>query len=171
MTGLAIRLAQNTSIHRDGTIFNLSPFEVEMRRRLWWQICTLECRAAEAHGSVSLISEENFDAELPLNIDDEEISPEATEFPRAKTSRTDMTFCLAGFVITRTMCRLNYRPVGGDDRTMSKLKTLEEKVKMVEDCRQKVEECSVNNIKSPHLIDWVTITLSNMMIVSKVSIL
>jgi len=41
MTGLATRIANALGVHRDGAQFGLSPFETEMRRRLWWQVCTL----------------------------------------------------------------------------------------------------------------------------------
>ena len=41
MTGLATRIANAMGIHRDGAQFGISPFETEMRRRLWWQVCTL----------------------------------------------------------------------------------------------------------------------------------
>jgi hypothetical protein len=36
LTGLALRIAQSLGLHRDGTKFGLSPFDTEMRRRLWW---------------------------------------------------------------------------------------------------------------------------------------
>ena len=41
MTGLATRIANAMGLHRDGAQFGLPPFETEMRRRLWWQVCTL----------------------------------------------------------------------------------------------------------------------------------
>ena len=41
LTGLLLRMAHSTGIHRDGDQFGLPPFDVEMRRRLWWQVCTL----------------------------------------------------------------------------------------------------------------------------------
>lgn len=41
LTGLLLRMAHSLGIHRDGLQFGLSPFDTEMRRRLWWQICTL----------------------------------------------------------------------------------------------------------------------------------
>ena len=46
MTGLATRIANAMGIHRDGAQFGLEPFETEMRRRLWWQVCTLGKRAS-----------------------------------------------------------------------------------------------------------------------------
>lgn len=36
LTGLALRISQSLGLHRDGTQFGLSPFDTEMRRRLWW---------------------------------------------------------------------------------------------------------------------------------------
>ena len=41
MTGLLVRIATSMGIHRDGAQFGLAPFETEMRRRLWWQVCTI----------------------------------------------------------------------------------------------------------------------------------
>lgn len=170
MTGLAIRLAQHLRIHRDGTIFKLSPFEVEIRRRLWWQICNLDCRAAEAHGSVSSISEDIYDTELPLNIDDTDINPDTIDPPRSKASRTDMSFCLTGFLISRTMCRINYEPLGGHSPNKSRVKTLDDKLKMIQECREAIKECSFHDIHSTHLVDSVSIAFSELMVVSQTAI-
>jgi hypothetical protein len=46
LTGLVVRIAQTIGIHRDGSHFALTPFEIEMRRRLWWQVCILDARAS-----------------------------------------------------------------------------------------------------------------------------
>lgn len=48
-TGLAVRLAQSLGMHRDGSSLGLSPFDAEMRRRLWWGICILDTPASEDH--------------------------------------------------------------------------------------------------------------------------
>lgn len=41
LTGLLLRMGHSIGVHRDGAQFGLAPFDTEMRRRLWWQICTL----------------------------------------------------------------------------------------------------------------------------------
>ena len=41
LTGLAIRIANSLGIQRDGEQFGLDPYQTEIRRRLWWQVCTL----------------------------------------------------------------------------------------------------------------------------------
>jgi hypothetical protein len=52
MTGLAIRMGQALGLHRDGSNFkNLTPYDIEMRRRVWWSLCMLDVRASEDQGS------------------------------------------------------------------------------------------------------------------------
>ncbi|CAI7617419.1 unnamed protein product [Penicillium pancosmium] len=57
LTALLVRLAQNAGVHRNEIHFNLSPFVVEMRRRLWWCICVLDSRACEDTGYDTRIHE------------------------------------------------------------------------------------------------------------------
>jgi hypothetical protein len=64
MTGLVVRISQTLGIHRDGSHFHLAPFEIEMRRRLWWQVCILDARASEDHGCDPTIVEAQFDTKM-----------------------------------------------------------------------------------------------------------
>ena len=64
LTGLAVRIAQTLGIHRDGSHFGLPPFEIEMRRRLWWQVCILDARSSEDHGCDPTIVEAQFDTKM-----------------------------------------------------------------------------------------------------------
>jgi hypothetical protein len=66
LTGLAVRIAQTLGVHRDGSHFGLKPFEIEMRRRLWWQVCILDARASEDHGCDPTIVEAQFDSKMVL---------------------------------------------------------------------------------------------------------
>jgi len=93
-TGLAIRIAQGLGLHRDGTHFNLPPFETEMRRRVWWVICGIDMRSAEEMGTDLTIVNRTFDTEFPTNINDEDISPESTEMPPAREGLTDTSMAL-----------------------------------------------------------------------------
>lgn len=47
LSGLAIRLAQNFGLHREDSFRGLSKFEMEMRRRLWWELATMDAPSAE----------------------------------------------------------------------------------------------------------------------------
>ncbi|MBE3109187.1 MAG: fungal specific transcription factor domain-containing protein, partial [Acidobacteria bacterium] len=103
-TGLAIRIAQGLGLHRDGTHFGLPPFEVEMRRRVWWLLCALDVRGAEEAGSDLTIVNRTFDTEFPSNIDDRDISPGATEMPVGREGPTDMAVALVRHEII-ALCR------------------------------------------------------------------
>ncbi|KAL4744758.1 fungal-specific transcription factor domain-containing protein [Aspergillus terricola var. indicus] len=107
MTATVHRIAQGLGLHRDGTRFGLSPFETETRRRLWWSIYLLDSRASEYHGIGAQITEDSYDISLPLNIDDEDISPESTTVPKEKPGFTDMTFCLVRCEMTVRYRRLH----------------------------------------------------------------
>jgi len=51
LSGIAIRIAQRVGLNTDGTTFGLLPFEVEMRRRLWWQLILIDHRVSELSGA------------------------------------------------------------------------------------------------------------------------
>lgn len=91
---LAIHLAQALGIHRDGTNFGLSPFETEVRRRLWWNIVSLEESFSEYHGSATACLDRISDTQLPTNIGDNSIYPTMVEWPKPQDCCTEMTNCL-----------------------------------------------------------------------------
>ncbi|KAL5359723.1 fungal-specific transcription factor domain-containing protein [Aspergillus floccosus] len=108
MTALVLRLAQGLGLHRDGTNFGLKPFETEMRRRLWWHICLLDIRSSEDHGTEFQIDDRLYDTRLPLNVNDEDLSPDMKESPQERVGFTDMTFCLIRCDITVALRRIGY---------------------------------------------------------------
>ena len=85
LCGTASRIAQRMGIHRDGAAFNFSPFEAEMRRRLWWNMMVLDFSAAELCGSELAPTVTVGDAKPPLYIDDADISPDSKELPPERT--------------------------------------------------------------------------------------
>ncbi|KAH8682010.1 fungal-specific transcription factor domain-containing protein [Xylariales sp. PMI_506] len=100
LTGLMIRIAQSLGIHREGSYFsNLTPFEIEMRRRLWWVMCIVDLRSAEDQGTELTVAPRSFDTRLPLNVNDADISPDMKEFPKERVGATDMTFGLVRYEI------------------------------------------------------------------------
>ncbi|KAI1264232.1 hypothetical protein F5Y18DRAFT_391457 [Xylariaceae sp. FL1019] len=92
LTALAAHLARGMGVHRDGTLFNLRPFDTEIRRRIWHHLYLLEYRSTEYHGCEPIIMDGTFDVRLPLNINDTDLSPDMTEFPEEREGATDMTF-------------------------------------------------------------------------------
>jgi hypothetical protein len=80
-------------MHRDGSHFeNFTPYEAEIRRRVWWALCALDVRASQDQGMDLIITGGSFDTKLPLNINDADIGPQTKETPKKRESVTDMTF-------------------------------------------------------------------------------
>lgn len=102
LNGLAIRLAKLIGLHIDGACLQLSPFETEMRLRLWWHLCVLESRAPEDQGLQPTVDVMNPKLRLPLNVNDNQICPDMTCLPVESDGWTDMSF----FLIQTESCRL-----------------------------------------------------------------
>ncbi|OJJ66701.1 hypothetical protein ASPBRDRAFT_363783 [Aspergillus brasiliensis CBS 101740] len=95
LTGIAIRLAQRIGLHRDGESLGLPPFEVQMRRRLFWQLLPLDSYAGQTSGTGISLSPDSWDTKQPLNINDDQIFPGMTEPPRDRRGASEMIFCLS----------------------------------------------------------------------------
>jgi hypothetical protein len=89
LTAVLVRVALGMGMHRDGVRYGISPFETEMRRRVWWYIYIVDQRTAEGVGTGPLVAPDSFDTELPTNINDDDISPDSHEMPRAREGHSD----------------------------------------------------------------------------------
>ncbi|RAL03528.1 fungal specific transcription factor domain-containing protein [Aspergillus ibericus CBS 121593] len=94
LRGLVIRAAQSIGLHRDGKQFKLTPLECELRRRLWWHLCSADSRAVEDHGVGMTGKGEFCDTEFPANIDDQRLPASATVPPESQSCWTEMTMSL-----------------------------------------------------------------------------
>ncbi|KAI1106628.1 hypothetical protein F4804DRAFT_340341 [Jackrogersella minutella] len=107
LTGIGVRLAQRIGLHRDGAQFNLSPFEVEERRRLWWTLAGFDRRIGELCGSIITAISNGGNCKLPLNINDADLHLHAKDPPPPHTGATEMMFSLA---------RLEFAKAPGNDK-------------------------------------------------------
>lgn len=107
LTSLVIRIAQGMGLHRDGSHFGFTPFETEMRRRLWWGIMTLDLRSAEELGTDMTINDRAYDTKIPLNIDDVDIGPASTDFPEARVGRADCAVATVRYEICSMARRIH----------------------------------------------------------------
>lgn len=99
MTGLAVGRAIKLGLHRDGEVLGIPPFETEMRRRLWWQICTLDVQTAQDHKSDPCVLESSFNTKLPANISDVGLDSDMSKYPTRLLERTEMLLNLVQFEI------------------------------------------------------------------------
>ncbi|KAK3110563.1 hypothetical protein LTR53_015012 [Teratosphaeriaceae sp. CCFEE 6253] len=95
LTGIAVRIAQRMGLHRDGLDRGLSPFDIQMRRRLFYQLAPLDGGASRMTGTGIGMMPDTWDTKPPLNLNDDQISPEMTEMPEEERGATEMIFCLS----------------------------------------------------------------------------
>lgn len=108
MLGVAIRIALNQGLHRDPSLFPTGSWDaitIELRRRLWHQICHLEFRAAECKGQEPLISEDDYTTLLPRNIEDDDLVEGASPgpLPYDHEKFTSITFQIVRYMGMRAL--------------------------------------------------------------------
>ncbi|KAK3070106.1 hypothetical protein LTR53_011026 [Teratosphaeriaceae sp. CCFEE 6253] len=94
LTGVGVRLAQRIGLHREGEDLGLKPFDVQMRRRLFWQLLPLDGIAAQLSGTGIALPYDSWDTKQPLNLNDEDLHPDMTATPAERVGASEMLFCL-----------------------------------------------------------------------------
>ena len=89
--GIIIRIAMRLGYHRDASHYpSISPFDGEMRRRVWSLIFQLDLLASAQVGLPRTIREEETDTAEPKNLLDTDFDHNVTELPHPRPS-TDVT--------------------------------------------------------------------------------
>ncbi|EOA89110.1 uncharacterized protein SETTUDRAFT_167700 [Exserohilum turcica Et28A] len=99
VVGALVRLAQCIGIHRlsHSSANSLTPLQRHVRSLLWYQICFLDFKTAEAQGPHPSIRSDDFDIALPLNVDDDVFEFGSSSWQQNPTSRngwSDVTLSL-----------------------------------------------------------------------------
>lgn len=102
-----MRIAQKMGYHRDGELLKLTPFETEMRRRIWWQIMMQDAKLSIVSGLNHNYLHDAFDTKQPLNLSDADLFPTSTEPLQPREGPTEMAFGLitnrlAKFIVSET---------------------------------------------------------------------
>lgn len=92
LTGLAIRVADSIGLGIDGTLLGLSPFENEIRRRIWWQLRLHDFRAAELCGQAKFrdFKLDETTPKKPANVNDSGLHPAMQKAPVESAKPAEM---------------------------------------------------------------------------------
>lgn len=101
-----MRLARKMGLHRDGMHLGLSPFESEMRRRLWWHILSTDFRASVLLNTQPSLGHPDSDTKEPLNLEDEDLHPNQTELLPERHGLTTNTVSLLRCDVMRFLRKL-----------------------------------------------------------------
>ncbi|KAK2468929.1 hypothetical protein H9L39_19521 [Fusarium oxysporum f. sp. albedinis] len=184
MMGLASRAAQSFGLHRDGVHWSdLSPFSIEMRRRLWWQLLELEARISQVslpspdqlmlpcavlnndNGRAPLIAETRFDTQMPLNVDDADLSEKMDELPKSRGRFTEMTISLIAFELTNTLRRVLLsleEPSSQSPKGLYYQSTGDERKGWVIQSHQRIEQTYLANLDVSQPFAWVAFTYARL---------
>jgi hypothetical protein len=157
LSSCSIRIAQSLGLHRDGSKFGLSPFDTEIRRRLWWQVCIVDVRASEDHGSDPSIMSSSYDTKLPTNCNDSDLDPSYKELPQPREGVSEMTFCLIRFEICSLARVISYAPPGQCplDGMIPKPSSFEEKERMIKESGMRMENTYLRHCENAGPLYWV----------------
>ncbi|KAJ5288620.1 hypothetical protein N7478_001650 [Penicillium angulare] len=165
MTGIVIRMAISLGLQRDGSHFgHLTPFEIEMRRRVWWSLCLIDVRASEDQGTDYTITLGSFDTKMPLNINDADINPESKEMPPEHDSLTDMSISRVNLEI----CDISKHMV----TRISKTANLEEQSHFLDDMFRRLQDGFLRYSKNTesNIMHW-TSTVATRIVMGKMTLL
>lgn len=132
LLGLAVRIAQRMGYHKDPSDFSISPWDQEIRRRVWHHLRLLDTWSAESHGLEMVVSDERVDVALPQSSNDAawDLSEFASSPPHQATkSFTDMTHFLVSCEIAATTRSVLHNP-GPTHHIPSYLEKHSEKIKI-----------------------------------------
>lgn len=107
LSGVAMRIAQRIGIHRDGSGYGLSPFDTEIRRRVWFQLRILDATSAQSCGVAVNPMLPTSDSRPPANVNDSDLDPLMQDPPHEKNGATEMMFCLARSELGKWLRRWN----------------------------------------------------------------
>ncbi|KAL8689447.1 MAG: hypothetical protein Q9224_004637 [Gallowayella concinna] len=98
LVGMIVRLAMRMGYHRDSKFFpNVTPFQGEMRRRIWTFVRQSDLLFSFQLGLPSMIRRGDCDTALPGNYDDQDLHEDikALPPPRPITEQTPMSYMIA----------------------------------------------------------------------------
>ncbi|GAM34488.1 fungal specific transcription factor [Talaromyces pinophilus] len=138
LIGVAIRNAIRLKLHHHGTALSHSPFDAEMRRRLWWHLCVIDiCMAAE-HGTEPIILEKSFNTPFPSNVNDSMLDPDGKELPTSLTGKGEILFTLLRFEICYFARQMVFSEKFCKDNSYAILSTVE-KCEAIDAFRSRIE--------------------------------
>ncbi|KAF3762012.1 C6 transcription factor domain protein [Cryphonectria parasitica EP155] len=140
LTGIAVRIAQRMGLHRDAESLGLPPFEVQMRRRLFWQLVPLDGFAGQHSGTGISMPPNTWDVKKPLNLDDDQIYPGMTQQPEEVKGATDMIYVLMRVELSNFYSRKALRWKSGGAGPSVHLRTSGDGIELVDQVEAAIED-------------------------------
>ncbi|EFQ36180.1 fungal specific transcription factor domain-containing protein [Colletotrichum graminicola M1.001] len=89
--GMAVRMAMGLGLHKEFQGWNISPLNMEIRRRVWWSLCVFDVGATITFSRPSVWPCEGVEVSLPLNVDDKSLTAISKSYPAETRDITPYT--------------------------------------------------------------------------------
>ncbi|KAJ5115917.1 hypothetical protein N7456_000265 [Penicillium angulare] len=166
LLSIAINIARRNGLHNVDGDETHSPFENEMRRRIWWQLYTLDVRNAEDNGLDPYIREHWANRQLPQlpqSINDINLHPDMRQLPQPSAERTEMLFTLDRHEISTLARRLLFSDEFCQQNSYPVL-SASEKCDEIDKFQAKIES-QILGLCNPDIpIDYITVTSSRLVL-------
>ncbi|KAJ5372627.1 hypothetical protein N7517_004633 [Penicillium concentricum] len=164
----AIGIALKIGLHRDQSASGLPPFQVEIRRRLWWQIYILDINIAEDCGTTPRILESWFDTKRPLNVSDASLDPDMKEPPQNCSGKREMILSLTRSEISSFSRRTIFSDQFCEENCYPVL-SASQKSTAIDLFKEKVEQQYLSHLDQSIALDYFT-TISSNLIIAKLKL-
>ncbi|KAF2756554.1 hypothetical protein EJ05DRAFT_67500 [Pseudovirgaria hyperparasitica] len=112
LSGTIVQLSRSFNLHLPAGYRNVSPFEAEMRRRLWSSVRMLDYYTAIDRGSEPLLLEDpKQESPRPHNINDEDFGPDSIDLPPEREGITDSSWTILCWQVLSHVKRMNYHAI------------------------------------------------------------
>lgn len=96
LVAAAVRIAECNGLHVDGEQRGYNAVETHVRRLIWFNLCFLDIRLAEAQGPRPIIRAEDYETKLPPSMNDADLSIDG-QIEATEGRWTEMTVPLIRF--------------------------------------------------------------------------
>lgn len=117
LLAILVRIATAMNLHREPSKYctYYSPYQRELRRRLWWRIRYLDVFSSIDRGSELLISSESYSVKLPTLTNDDLFDENSTIIPVLEGQDTNLSFtniCFDACIVIESLLKPEARPSG-----------------------------------------------------------
>ncbi|KAK4922067.1 hypothetical protein LTR66_016629 [Elasticomyces elasticus] len=155
MTGVIVRLAMRSGYHRDSKMFpNITPFQGEMRRRVWTLVRHADLLFSFQVGLPSMVRYSDSDTELPRNLYDDDFDEDCKELPPARqlSEPTPIAYLIAKARLTYAFGRVVEQSSAVSTAPYEKVMEIDAELRQARDLIpdhlkiRPMEECQVDTI-------------------------
>lgn len=89
--GLSSRMAMGLGLHKEFQGWNIAPLSMEIRRRIWWTLCSFDIGASITFSRPDVWPYKGVEVSYPLNVNDKDLTAASLSYPPESNQVTPYT--------------------------------------------------------------------------------